>query len=102
MCAPPPSRRPWRAEAARSPATARRHRRIAMTELPPSAEAKPAPAARSAWTALVVLTLVNLVNYMDRYVVPGVGESLQHSELHLTDSQFGALTSAFFLVYMFA
>ena len=38
---------------------------------------------------------------MDRcYVVPGVGESLQHSELHLTDSQFGALTSAFFLVYM--
>ena len=51
---------------------------------------------------MVVLTLVNLVNYMDRYVVPGVGESLQHSELHLTDSQFGALTSAFFLVYMCA
>ncbi len=73
-----------------------------MTERPPHGEAMPAPAARTAWVALVVLTLVNLVNYMDRYVVPGVGESLQHSELHLTDSQFGALTSAFFLVYMFA
>ena len=64
--------------------------------------ATPERAARTAWVALVVLTLVNLVNYMDRYVVPGVGESLQHSELHLTDSQFGALTSAFFLVYMCA
>jgi predicted MFS family arabinose efflux permease len=61
---------------------------------------EPARVARTAWIALVVLTLVNLVNYMDRYVVPGVGESLQHSELHLTDSQFGALTSAFFIVYM--
>ena len=71
-----------------------------MTALPPDGDAKPAPAARTAWVALVVLTLVNLVNYMDRYVVAGVGESLQHSELHLTDSQFGALTSAFFLVYM--
>jgi MFS transporter, Spinster family, sphingosine-1-phosphate transporter len=73
-----------------------------MTELPPDGDATRVPAARTAWVALVVLTLVNLVNYMDRYVVPGVGESLQHSELHLTDSQFGALTSAFFLVYMFA
>jgi predicted MFS family arabinose efflux permease len=73
-----------------------------MTGLPPDGNATPAPAARTAWAALVVLTLVNLVNYMDRYVVPGVGESLQHSELHLTDSQFGALTSAFFVVYMFA
>jgi predicted MFS family arabinose efflux permease len=73
-----------------------------MTDRLPERGAEPAPAARSAWAALVVLTLVNLVNYMDRYVVPGVGESLQHSELHLTDSQFGALTSAFFLVYMCA
>lgn len=71
-------------------------------ESPADAGAAPAPVARTAWAALVVLTLVNLVNYMDRYVVPGVGESLQHSELHLTDSQFGALTSAFFLVYMCA
>ena len=73
-----------------------------MTDLLPERGTEPARAARSAWAALVVLTLVNLVNYMDRYVVPGVGESLQHSELHLTDSQFGALTSAFFLVYMCA
>jgi MFS transporter, Spinster family, sphingosine-1-phosphate transporter len=73
-----------------------------MTDLPAERGAEPSRAAPSAWAALVVLTLVNLVNYMDRYVVPGVGESLQHSELHLTDSQFGALTSAFFIVYMCA
>jgi MFS transporter, Spinster family, sphingosine-1-phosphate transporter len=74
----------------------------AVTDPTPDTPARAGRAARTAWVALVVLTLVNLVNYMDRYVVPGVGESLQHSELHLTDSQFGALTSAFFLVYMCA
>jgi predicted MFS family arabinose efflux permease len=58
------------------------------------------PIARGAWAALAVLTLVNLFNYIDRSIVPGVGESIQHSELHITDSQFGVLISAFLLVYM--
>jgi MFS family permease len=55
---------------------------------------------RPAWTALAVLTLVNLLNYVDRFVVPAVGESIKHSELHTTDAQFGALASAFLAVYM--
>jgi len=55
------------------------------------------PGAR---TALVVLTLINLLNYLDRFIVPAVGESLIHSELHLSDRQFGYLASVFLIVYM--
>jgi len=61
-----------------------------------------APASRAAWGALAVFTLVNLFNYIDRTIVPGVGESIQHSELHITDSQFGVVVSAFLFVYMCA
>jgi len=55
------------------------------------------PGAR---TALVVLTLINLLNYLDRFIVPAVGESLIHSELQLSDRQFGYLASVFLIVYM--
>lgn len=58
------------------------------------------PPARAAWFGLVVLTLINLLNYLDRYVVPPLGESLRQSPLHVGDAQFGKLTSAFVLVYM--
>lgn len=61
----------------------------------------PARVSRAAWTALVVLTLINLLNYIDRYVVPAVEESLKHSGLYKLDSQFGFLASAFLIVYMF-
>jgi MFS family permease len=54
-----------------------------------------------AWAALAVLTFINLFNYLDRYVVPAVGESIKRSELHPSDAQLGALISAFFLVYIF-
>lgn len=57
---------------------------------------------RVATTALVVLTVVNLLNYIDRYVVPAVFESLKRSELHLTDTQLGWLMSGFLLVYTLA
>ena len=55
---------------------------------------------RAAWLGLAVLTLINLLNYLDRNVVPPLGESLRTSTLHVTDPQFGALASAFILVYM--
>ena len=58
------------------------------------------PVSRAAWAALVVLTLINLINYIDRFVVPAVGESIIHSELRLTNAQFGLLASAFLAVYM--
>ncbi|HWC64702.1 MAG TPA: MFS transporter, partial [Thermoanaerobaculia bacterium] len=57
---------------------------------------------RSARGALVVLTLVNLFNYLDRYVVSALVESLRRSELHLSDFQLGSLVTAFVVVYMTA
>jgi len=43
----------------------------------------------SAGYALAVLTFINLFNYLDRWVVAAVVESIKHSELHLTDTQLG-------------
>jgi MFS family permease len=57
---------------------------------------------RLATNALVLLTIVNLLNYIDRYVVPAVFESLKRSDLHPTDAQLGWLMSGFLLVYTLA
>ena len=51
--------------------------------------------------ALALLTALNLLNYVDRYVLPGVQPLIQH-DFQLNDAQVGRLTTAFFLVYMFA
>lgn len=51
---------------------------------------------------LVVLTGINLLNYLDRYVIAALGESLRHSPLRISDTQFGLLTSVFILVYLVA
>jgi len=54
------------------------------------------------WTywGLAVLTLINLVNYLDRFLVASLVESLKSSELQLSDFQLGALMTGFLLVYM--
>ncbi len=57
---------------------------------------------RIATTALVLLTADNLLNYIDRYVVPAVLESLKRSDLHPSDTQLGWLMSGFLLVYTLA
>ncbi|HET9794331.1 MAG TPA: MFS transporter, partial [Thermoanaerobaculia bacterium] len=57
---------------------------------------------RSARGALAILTLINLFNYLDRYVVAALVESLRHSELHPSDLQLGSLVTAFVVVYMAA
>jgi MFS family permease len=54
---------------------------------------------REAWQALVVLTLINLLNYLDRYILAAVQPALK-AELSLSDAQLGALASAFMAVYM--
>ena len=62
----------------------------------------PAPArdvARAARNGLIVLTAMNLLNYVDRFVVPPLLESIRRSELHPTDTQLFSLTSAFLIVY---
>jgi MFS family permease len=53
-----------------------------------------------AWIALAVLTTMNLFNYVDRYVVPAVQESIRHSPLAPNDTQLGLLATAFLVVYM--
>jgi MFS transporter, Spinster family, sphingosine-1-phosphate transporter len=48
---------------------------------------------------LVILTAINLLNYLDRYIVPPLLESIKRSELHPSDTQLFSLTSAFLIVY---
>ena len=54
---------------------------------------------RWAMTALVVLTALNFVNYIDRSVLFAVQPMIQ-TEFHRSDADFGFLSSAFFIVYM--
>jgi MFS family permease len=52
-------------------------------------------------TALILLTALNLLNYIDRSVLFAVQPMVQ-AEFHLTNAQLGYLTSAFLLFYMVA
>jgi MFS family permease len=51
---------------------------------------------------LAVLTFINLFNYLDRFVVSALAESLKHSSLALSDFKLGSLMTGFLLVYMLA
>ncbi|MGO9647110.1 MAG: spinster family MFS transporter [Terriglobales bacterium] len=53
------------------------------------------------WTALGVLTTLNLLNYIDRSVLFAV-QPLVQTEFHLSNTQVGYLTSAFLGFYMIA
>ncbi len=61
---------------------------------------------RAPMIALVLLSLLNLLNYVDRYVVsslvPFLEKSLEQGGLGLTHTQSGWLYSAFIVVYMLA
>src|SRR5260370_429961 len=52
-----------------------------------------------ATTALVLLTALNFVNYIDRYILPGVQEQVK-GEFRITDAQIGSLTLWFMVAYM--
>ncbi|HEV2577170.1 MAG TPA: MFS transporter [Acidobacteriaceae bacterium] len=54
-----------------------------------------------ATAALALLTAMNFVNYLDRYILPGVQEQIKH-EFALTDSQIGSLTLWFMVAYVCA
>ena len=56
----------------------------------------------TARNVLLVLTFVNLFNYVDRFIVPGLAVSLGKSELHLDRAQIGLLGTGFILVYAIA
>jgi predicted MFS family arabinose efflux permease len=48
---------------------------------------------------LALLVALNLLNFIDRYILPGA-QPLVQREFHATDQQMGALTTALFVVYM--
>ncbi len=59
------------------------------------------PRISPAVATLSLLIALNLLNYIDRYILPGE-LSLIQNEFHSTDHQMGALTTALFIFYMIA
>jgi predicted MFS family arabinose efflux permease len=66
----------------------------------PTAESQLRPRLSPALVALSLLIALNLLNYIDRYILPGEISLIQR-EFHSTDQQLGALTTALFITYMF-
>src|SRR5438034_6681602 len=58
--------------------------------------------SKQARVGLIVLTFINLFNYLDRWIVAALAESMKHSELHLSDTQLGSLMTGFLIVYILA
>jgi len=61
----------------------------------------PLASVAGATTALVLLTALNFINFIDRYILPGVQELVKR-DFQLSDERIGALTFWFFLTYMCA
>lgn len=59
------------------------------------------PRVSPAFATAGLLLALNLLNYIDRYILSGEVSPIQH-EFHATDQQMGALGTAFFFVYMLA
>jgi MFS family permease len=57
------------------------------------------PRVSAATATLLLLIALNLLNYIDRYILPGEISLIQR-EFHSTDQQMGALTTALLFVYM--
>jgi MFS transporter, Spinster family, sphingosine-1-phosphate transporter len=55
--------------------------------------------SRAVLATLLLLIGLNLLNYIDRYILPGAQPLIQ-KEFGWTDQQTGALTTALFIVYM--
>ena len=57
------------------------------------------PRAPRPLLALTLLTGLNFLNYIDRYILFGV-QPLIKQEFHPSDTELGALTTVFFIFYM--
>ncbi len=65
-----------------------------------STTAQPAhPRVSPAVATLLLLIALNLLNYIDRYILPGA-QSLIQKEYNWSDQQMGGLTTGFFITYM--
>ncbi|MGE3250346.1 MAG: spinster family MFS transporter [Hyphomonadaceae bacterium] len=51
-----------------------------------------------AWSVLALLTLINVLNFVDRQLLPSFANFIV-PDLNLTDGQFGLLTGVFFLIF---
>jgi MFS family permease len=67
----------------------------------PSALQPARPRLTPAQGTLLLLIALNLLNYIDRYILPGELSLIQR-DFHATDHQMGALTTALFIFYMLA
>jgi MFS family permease len=59
------------------------------------------PRTSPALGTFLLLVALNLLNYVDRYILPGAQPLIQR-EFHVTDQKMGALTTALFVFYMLA
>jgi MFS transporter, Spinster family, sphingosine-1-phosphate transporter len=57
---------------------------------------------RAGMLALAVLAGINLLNYLDRYVVSALLTDFKRAPMHLNDFELGTLMSGFLIVYMLA
>jgi predicted MFS family arabinose efflux permease len=57
------------------------------------------PRISPALATLLLLTALNLLNFIDRYILPGA-QALIQKEYNWNDQQMGALTTGFFFTYM--
>jgi predicted MFS family arabinose efflux permease len=68
--------------------------------MPKTMPQKPAKSwSSSAGWGLAILSFINLFNYLDRFLVPALFESLKRSELRLSDTELGLLMTSFLVVY---
>ncbi|HVG59071.1 MAG TPA: MFS transporter [Hyalangium sp.] len=72
-----------------------------MTSLPTVAVSPHAETSSRTHYALLILTLINLVNYLDRYIVSAALPKIQ-KDLGINDTQGGMLGSVFIIVLMVA
>jgi MFS family permease len=72
-----------------------------MSVNPAVAASEPAAPAVRAGYALFILTIINLVNYLDRYIVAAALPSIQ-AELKINNTEAGLLGTVFIVVFMLA
>jgi predicted MFS family arabinose efflux permease len=77
------------------PLTSKSEIRIHLSTAISSLRARFSPALGT----FLLLIGLNLLNYIDRYILPGAQPLIQR-EFHATDQQMGALTTAMFITYM--
>jgi MFS transporter, Spinster family, sphingosine-1-phosphate transporter len=70
-----------------------------MTTAPTTGTKSDFSAIAGATVALILLTAMNFVNYLDRYILPAVQEQVK-GEFRLSDDQIGSLTLWFFIAYV--